>query len=201
MREMLLTAVAVLCAAVAAAEAEIPRPKVVFFRGITVERDDAAAWLGESRDADVTCVSLETKGSNYRVRNQLVLKTDPEAIPVESAATIVLGDWPLFEKTLPLALQARIMKAVKDGGCRLVVMGGPFSLNKCGNLAAPVLDALPVVLGDKWAVEFLADGRQVSVVTPRDGAVVSAKSPQGNPLVVEGTYGRGKVVVACASVR
>lgn len=196
----LLTVIAVLWTVTAVAGEGDARTKAIFFRGITVEHEDVAYWLEGVSEKDVVRFDLETKGANCRVRNQMLLSARPEEVPVESASVIVLGDYPMFEKTLPAVVQERILAVVRDG-CRLVIQGGPFSLNKCGNPQANLLQALPVELGGKWAVEFLPDGRQVSIVKAKAGATVLEKSPQGNPMVVEGVYGKGKVVVICSSVR
>jgi uncharacterized membrane protein len=132
---------------------------------------------------------------------------------------VVLGNVPL--NTLTVGQRAWLRGYVRDGGS-LLLLGGPYGFGNGGWQDSDLLlDLLPITMGSYRDLSFVGEKAPVALepvgplakgvswtkkpvvfwqhlVTPRPGAVVQVNAG-GNPLLVTGTYGKGRVAVITAA--
>ncbi|MBQ6473843.1 MAG: hypothetical protein IJJ33_17785 [Victivallales bacterium] len=126
----------------------------------------------------------------------------PGFASLERAEIIIFNDAPIVED----ALQKKILASV-EGGAKLLVMGGLYTLNRGGFAHSRLGNALPVLLDETW--NLAGDGKHpVSLHPPRFQAVIyywlkfkPAKDAEvlmtaaGAPVLFRRKLGKGSIAV------
>ena len=132
-----------------AAATAASRNLALVFRGLTDRSKIRPEWLADyPKDRQVT-FTLGFIGSTYLVKNRYVLDPFPDSDLMDEASLIVLADIPLTNDPLPYETQEKVLQAVREGAT-LIVTDGIFALEKCGDYASPIAQALPIRLVSPW---------------------------------------------------
>lgn len=177
----------------------------MLFRGIAFDYyqlDKIVETLNVSKSI---LLDLETYGAALTSKNQLRLNKKPHPAPTFLPKYIILADMPLG-KVVPEYVQNIIVNSVKDGGT-LLVLGGLFTLNKGEFNNTPIAKILPIEICSPWEIKELKNAEVINTTLPgkpmvkflhplkvkKEGQVLTEVN--GNPFIVSGKCGKGKVVV------
>ena len=125
------------------------RRLAIVFHGLGSEFFPVEKWLAGFPMEDRVDFFLAFRGSQYLPENKMMLDGYPDAGLVGRAKLIVIADMPLSGEVMPYEVQEDILAAV-SGGARLIVTGGLFGLEKCGDMESPIAKALPGLSGSPW---------------------------------------------------
>lgn len=147
----------------------VERTETLVFEGPVSTHYGVGEWLGDRQRT----YRLDFTGSTYLPKNNYKYVRLPGAETVRKAKRVVLVDAPLSpECAIPGFLLKEIIESVKEGA-ELIVLGGPFSLERGGYSEGELVDILP---------------ERALAPTPFSR---ECKAPE----IIERTVGRGRVKV------
>ncbi len=158
--------------------------------------------------AGVPQLNLNTAYTSYGGQAGLVIKgLDWDWGPLWQQDVIILNN--LEAKGLSYGQMIMLREWVREGG-GLLVLGGLVTLGQDNNMARGWPEFLPVTLGGPWEIRKCDPPMKVEgnagvilyrhMVEPKPGTTTLLKGAAGEPLLVGGSYGQGRVAVFTGTV-
>ncbi|MHB9132882.1 MAG: hypothetical protein ACYDBB_17580 [Armatimonadota bacterium] len=186
---------------------EKPALNILAVRGLynrLYKIDEAAAWLVGAKITD-------TYTSYHQQAGTVLSGYKWDWKPLWEQDVIVLAN--VETKGLNYGQVLMLAEWVKDGG-GLVILGGNLTLGQDENMTRGWPLFLPVTLNAPWEIRKCTPAVKIAgtdpkkpavvlyrhLVTPKKDANIIMKGTKGEPLLVGGQYGKGRVVVFTGTV-